>query len=509
MRGEPRVPAEICALWLCGARAPETERIAAALRLLIATSEHARERWPRIFGKLAGARIICPAAQAPPEALVKAAEAAGCALSIIDGPADLLLAQCDLAIVESSADLSRAGLLPALIVPATADPIFWFDKGRSHPLAATARRNDEPLSSVTPEAIASAALAPPRGRHEALGLADYLAEDSEVNVDRHGYDMLLWMIGRRADVAGRPDNSWERARAVAKLARPDALGAVEALRAAHARADALAIAFGKRWRSMLVARSFLLLLANICSGLLGTLFPSLSVATIPIQAAVTVLIFFDERHAARSQWRAKWIEYRRLAETLRARRFLALCGVAPARDVETDWVEWISRRAVRAAAPFDALAEAAAPAVIAHLAEVEIGEQIAYHGDAFRRFRQLDRRIRRAAVIALCAFVALAAALAVLPLAHFNFISVSFTSAISLAFMAAPTLYATLNSVRRNLDVVRQAARSAEIATDLKRLAGALASAPATAETARAAGLRAAEIMRNDVSSWHGVVEVL
>lgn len=186
-----------------------------------------------------------------------------------------------------------------------------------------------------------------------------------------------------------------------------------------------------------------------------------------------------------------------------------MCGVAPARDVETDWVEWIARRATRAAAPFDALAEATAPAVIAHLVEVEIGEQIAYHRDAFRRFRRLDQRIRRAAAIALCAFVALAVGLAVLPLAHFNIISVSFTSAISLAFMAAPTLYATLNSVRRDLDVVRQAARSAEIAADLKRLAVAMARAPATAETASAAGLRAAEIMRNDVSSWHGVVEVL
>ena len=177
MRGESRAPAEISALWLCGARAPETERIAAALRLLIAASEHARGRWPRIFGRPAGARIICPAAQAPPGALIEAAEAAGCALSIIDSPADLLLAQCDLAIVESSADLPRAGLLPALIVPATTDSIFGFDKGGPRPLAAATRRNEEALSSVTPESIAAAALTPPRGRHEALGLVDYLAED--------------------------------------------------------------------------------------------------------------------------------------------------------------------------------------------------------------------------------------------------------------------------------------------------------------------------------------------
>ncbi len=509
MRGEPRTPTEICALWLCGARAPEIGRVEAALALLLAAANHARERWPRIFAKPAGARIICPATEPLPETLVAAAKAADCALSQIDGPANFLLAQCDLAIVESPEDLPKAGLLPALIFPSADDPVFRFDKGGARPLAPGARRGDAPLSSAAPELIAAAALAPPRGRHETLKLIDYLAEDPDLKVGRHGYDMLLRLIGERAAAAVAPDDSWARALAVARQARPGALGAVEALRAAHARADALAIAFGKRWRSMLVARSFLLLLASVCSGLIGTLFPSLSVVTIPIQAAVTVLIFVDERHAARSRWRAKWIEYRRLAETLRAERFLTLCGVACTRAVETDWVEWITRRTARAAAPFDALKEAAAPAIIAHLADVEIGEQIAYHREAFRRFRRLDHRIRRAAVVALCAFVALAAALATLTLAHFNVISVSFSSAISLAFMAAPTLYATLNSVRRDLDVVRQAARSAEIAADLKRLAGAMASMPASAEMAAAAALRAAEIMRNDVSSWHGVVEVL
>ena len=508
MRGEPRVPTQICALWLCDARAPEIGRVEAALALLVAAANHARERWPRIFGEPAGARIICPEAQTPPQALIEAAKSIGCALSRIDGPANLLLAQCDLAIVGSAEDLSRAGLLPALILPSAADPAFRFDRGGARPFAAGARRNDQPLSIAAPELIAAAALAPPRGS-ETISLADYLAEDPDLNVGRHGYDMLLWLIGQRADAAGAPDDSWQRALAVARKARPGALGAVEAIRAAHARADALAIAFGKRWRSMLVARSFLLLLASVCSGLIGTLFSWLSVVTIPIQAAVTILIFVDERHAARNRWRDKWIEYRRLAETLRAERFLALCGVTPADAGEADWVEWLTRRAARAAAPFDALEDAAAPAVIAHLADVEIGGQIAYHRDAFRRFRRLDHRIRRAAVISLGVFVALGVALAALTLAHFKVISVSFTSAISLAFMAAPALYATLNSVRRDLDVVRQAARSAEIAADLKRLAGAMASAPASAQTAGAAGLRAAEIMRNDVSSWHGVVEVL
>ena len=437
MRGEPRVPTEICALWLADAPAPDTGRIEATLSLLIGASNHARAQWPRVYGDPVGARIICPAAQAPPQALVEAAKMAGCALSVIDGPMNFLLAQCDLAIVGSAGDLSRAGLLPALIIASATDPVFRLDGGGAHPIAASARRADEPLSVAAPELIAAAALAPPRGS-ETLRLADYLAEDPDLHVERHGYDMLLWLIGQRADALGAPDDSWGRALALARRARPDALGAIEAMRAAHARADALAIAFGKRWRSMLVARSFLLLLASVCSGLIGTLFSWLSVVTIPIQAAITILIFVDERHAARNRWRGKWIEYRRLAETLRAARFLILCGTMPARAVETDWVEWLTRRAARAAAPFDALDDGAAAGVIAHLGEVEIGGQIAYHRAAFRRFRRLDHRIRRAAVIALGAFVALGAALGGLALAHFNVVSISFTSAISLAFMAAP-----------------------------------------------------------------------
>jgi hypothetical protein len=489
MREEPRAPTEICALWLCGAHAPEAGHVALALGLLAAAANEARERWPKILGNPAGVRIICPAAQTAPEALVESAKAIGSALLLIDGPLNFLAAQCDVAIVASPEDLPRAGLLPTLILPSSAESVFWFDRGEAHPLAASARRMDEPFSIATPALIATAALAPPRGAHETRKLADYLAEDRDAHAGRRAYDLLLWLIGQRTGSGGGPDNSWECARAAARQARPGALGTIEAMHAAYARADALALIFGKRWRSTLVARSLLLLLASVVSGLTGALFPKLSMVTIPIQVAVTVLIFIDGRHAARDRWREKWIEYRRLAEALRTGRFLALCGVAPGRA--------------------DALNDAAAPAVIAHLAGVEINEQIAYQRDAFRRFRRLDHRIRRAAVIALCAFVALGAALGALALAPFDVISLSFTSTMSLAFTAAPALYATLNSVRRDLDVIRQAARSAEIAAGLKRLARAIASTPATAEAAGAAGLRAAEIMRNDVSSWHGAVEVL
>jgi hypothetical protein len=505
MRKAPGAPTEICTLYLCGKRALETSRIAAALSLLVAAATDAHERWPRIYGNPTGVRIIYPAAQTPPDALEEAARATGCALLAIDGPADFLVAQCDLAIVASPEEASLAGLLPVLILPSAAGGVCLFDRGEPPFLATTVRRTEQPFSVATRALIATAALAPPRGAHETRKLADYLAEDPDTQAGRHAYDLLLWLVGQRTG-GGVPDNSWERALEVARQVRPGALSTVEAMHAAYARADRLAFTYGKRWRSTLVARSLLLLLACICSGLIGGLFPRLSVVTIPIQVAATILIFIDGRHAARNRWREKWLEYRRLAETLRVKRFLALCGVASDRINNLDWVDWMAHRA---SSPFDMLGEAAAPAVIAHLAAVEIGEQIAYHRDAFRGFRRLDHRLRRSAVIALCAFVVLGAALGALVLAHYAVTSVSFSSAIGLAFTAAPTLYATLNSVRRDLDVTRQARRSADIVVGLKGLAHAITIAPATAEVCGAAGLHAAEIMRDDVSSWHGVIEVL
>ena len=81
--------------------------------------------------------------------------------------------------------------------------------------------------------------------------------------------------------------------------------------------------------------------------------------------------------------------------------------------------------------------------------------------------------------------------------------------AIGLALSAGPGLYAALNGLRSQLDVERQATRSARIGLSLRRLRRSLAGAPPSAALARAAASRAAEIMRDDVSSWDRVMEIV
>ena len=77
--------------------------------------------------------------------------------------------------------------------------------------------------------------------------------------------------------------------------------------------------------------------------------------------------------------------------------------------------------------------------------------------------------------------------------------TIPLTSALSLALSAAPGLYAALDGLRGRLDVARQAQRSGRIAAGLRRLARELADAPPSAALARAAALRAANIMGEDV----------
>jgi hypothetical protein len=437
-----------------------------------------------------------------------AAQKYDCAVETVDATPEILARLCDLVVVARPEDLSFAGLTPALILQNGADGDLAFSVGRAHPLTPERRHENDIVPSAAPETIA-AAFAPPVDPKETEKLVEFLDEPDGARVGRHAYDLLLRLIGQRTIAVQAPDVSWERAISIAAKARPGARASIEAIHTAYSRADALALAYGERWRSTLVSRSMLLLMMNAVSGLIGALSPTASVVSIPIQILVTAAIFYDSRAARSHRWREKWLDYRRLAESLRVERFLSLCGAAPATASASDWVAWMVRRITRAAPPAEPLRETAAAAVLIHLTDVEIAEQVAYHDSAMLRFRCLDRGFRRAALTMLFVFVALGVVFAALAFSvHFSY-RIRFSSAIGLALTAAPTLYALLDGVRRDLDVVRQAERSGFLAASLKNLAETIAEMPPTAATAQAAAVRAAHIMRDDVARWRNVVEVL
>ena len=167
---------------------------------------------------------------------------------------------------------------------------------------------------------------------------------------------------------------------------------------------------------------------------------------------MTGLLYLDQHVARRSRWRAKWIDYRRAAEAARIARFCLLAGIAPPDGASRSWVDWRLARALRGA-PVAALPERDAAAFLAYLGEVEIDPQIAYHRAAYRRFRRLDARLRRAATMILLASAALGAALAAIALSGLLRAPVSLLAAVGLALSAGPGLSAALNGLRSQLDV--------------------------------------------------------
>lgn len=503
-----RLPPALNALWIGGAAALDENTAARAFEQLIEAARLAANLWPEFYQGPGLARLMHSAAAPLSPEIAAAALRSGMALTPFDLCAESIAEQCDLALASSALAAGAAGGLPILTAAADGgDAGIAIDDAGSSLLPAE-RRWNRPAGPTSPTDIARAFLAPPRGFGETAKLRDYLKEDTRATAARFEYDLLLRLIGEKSPAAGEPDHSWERAATLAQKDGPASAAAIAALRAEYQRADAQALAYGQRWRSTLATRSFMLLLGSVMSGLVGTLFPWLVVVTVPIQVLATGMIFADRRFARRRRWREKWLEYRRLAESARIARFCLLAG-APIRGVgSTYWLGWRLQRALRSAPPASVSGEERAADVLDHLRAVEIADQIAYHHAAFRRFRRLDARLKRSATVALFLTVALGAVFAILALTGAGR-TVPLTSALSLALSAAPGLYAALDSLRSQLDVTRQAQRSGRIAAGLRRLARELSDARPSAALARAAALRAADIMGEDVTSWERVMGVV
>ncbi len=502
-----RLPAVLNALWAAGAAA-EPEAAEAAFRALAAAVRLAVVRWPEFYREIALARLLYARNEPPAPAILAAAERSGLIgepRNWAEGGAE---AESDIAILAWRDFGAIPDGLPALVATAGGGPPRFAARGPVAPglERVAARRGDV---AATPDLLAEALLAPPRRLIERRKLRDYLSEDIRARPKRFEYEFLLRLIGERAGDAAGPDDAWERAAKVNAAASIDRGATLGWLRAEYQRADALALAYGLRWRSTLAARSFLLFGANLLSGLIGALVPTLTLVTIPIQVVATALIYLDQFISRRRRWRGKWIGYRRVAEAARIARYCVLAGAPLVRATPPSWIDWRLERIVRRGEPAAALTEADAAAFLGYLREVEIGRQIAYHRGAYRRFRRLDAHLRRAAMAALLAIVALCVVLGAVAIVGLLPKTTPVLGAIGMALSAAPGLYAALSGLRGQLDVERQAERAARIGLALRGLRRTLEGAPPSPALARAAATSAAAIMHEDVSSWDRVMEIV
>lgn len=344
----------------------------------------------------------------------------------------------------------------------------------------------------------------PSERRRLLG---FLAEGAPKRAGRFEYDLILSVFGPGSgNIPDAPPDGWQ---ALGEIAGPSNRGWLERLKQAHDYANGHAVAYGEKWRSAIVMRSFVLLLPIVVSGLLGVLAPSLTLITIPLQLAITALLFFDRRRAARGHWREKWIAYRNLSERLRCLRFLLAAGAGDLRPDEggrRSWVDWYAWRTECALGTVDTGA-ISSEALLKHLTEVEIRSQVLYHRGAVRRFTSLDKKLRRLARGLLLGAAGLGALAFAYGALRSGISGIPWLALTSLGLTVAPSLVAGINAFRAELDIVRQAERSVRARRELARLARAASARTPSPDLARVVALRAAAIMSHEVTNWRSTLE--
>jgi hypothetical protein len=364
--------------------------------------------------------------------------------------------------------------------------------------------NENPI-----EVLAASVFRPPLSGRGAARVRDFVAEGAPGRRRRFEYNLLLRLLGPREGRAAqqRPDPwlSVERLAPDGDMARE-----LEHLRGVHDYADAHAVAYGDAWRSTVVSRSTLLLAPTIVSGAIGVAAPHFSNLTALAQLLIIARIFLDRRRAARERWQEKWIDYRELAERLRCLRYLTLCGVyggVSDSAAEASWVSWYADRVERSMTKTLA-SEIDCQALLTHLVDAEIKDQIAYHRGVVRRFCGLDLRLRRISRGILVGSAAAGGAILVYGLIRYGFKGTPWPALMGLGLIVAPALVADLNGFRGEFDLVRQGERSARAAAGLSRLARNAVAGPVTPRALRRAAAAAARLMIGDTARWRSALEL-
>ncbi len=534
----PRPQAVIHAVLVGLEAAPDARTLSALagmLETLSAATDLAARRWSDAFGTSPGQARLLHCAEAPlPASVLALAQRHRVEPAYVARAFNELLDDCDCQIVMSLTPAAPESADPPLRDALALDRPIILARPRTDegPLLVTLLRDEfgldapgsiatrrEPLS---PEGLAEEVLAPPR-HSERAHLAGFLEEGPWRSSRRFEYDLLMRLLSPppRRQRAPAPE-PWASAGALAgEGARWPAL-----LRRHYEVADGHALFYGRRWRSALVTRSLLLLISTVVLGLIGMRNQDFGIVTIPLQAVIAGHIFLDSWRAKRGQWQRRWLEYRLLAERLRCLRFLRLAGVADAEDamrpIAATWPAWYTTRVARELGPCAAPAPSQARALLAHLLEAEISEQISYHRGAIRRFAALDIRARIMAWVLLGLTIGTAAIMFIQSFRHPE--RLSWSGLTSLALWAAPAIVTSLNAFRAELDLVRLTERSSRISRGLSRLMhAATARAEALAGTSdvtsdaarerelvaldRAVARGAASLMLGEVSQWRFVLE--
>jgi hypothetical protein len=360
-------------------------------------------------------------------------------------------------------------------------------------------------------------VSPPSKRAQRGALVDLVAETQQSAQWRFEYPLLLKTLAHRPKAARKPSIAAPKPARPADAAPSVALAKakrLETIDRARNIIDALAVRYGRKFRSSAVSQYLVVILGAWISGVVGLLIPSLSAATIAIQLLANGLVLGDAAFRGRHRWQERWLDYRVVAERLRWLGFRNAFGLGGGRQMrpglqrQKSWIDWYIRRTAHALGPPQGKIDAASIAAAAdHLSEIEIPDQIEYHRGTFRQLGLLERRLFFGAHAALVASLGVAVVLAIAAVRAGSLEAVGWRPFAIVLLAILPATMTSLNGLRVDADLARLVERSAQTIALLFRVRRNILASPRDYDHVAANMQRLASIMMNELEEWRFVID--
>jgi hypothetical protein len=374
---------------------------------------------------------------------------------------------------------------------------------------------ERPFDRAHLETVLAALLMPPTDPQEREFLSSFFGERLKRIRTRIEYPLLLAAAGvarfdrskvREADCAANIRTEWERYRRDCADAH-QIQTPLERLEDAYSWSDRLATHFAQTYRSGHIF-NFVLGGIAVCIGLTGNIFTGAMLQLALFEAAITAAIIFNTQIGVKQEWHRRWLDYRQLAERLRAVRSLKLLGVAApdppgsvTNPVPRRWIDWYSIALWRAmGCPAGRIDLANAVELGRAVAAYEIAPQVSYHERHAQQIRLLDTRL--ASIAAALFLTTLTVSLAVvIALRIAPDLVDRFGGWLTLISAGFPALGTAVFGIRFQADFGGSAVRSQATANALRQISDQLTQG---VSLGRAADLteQAARIMLADLDEW-------
>ncbi len=369
-------------------------------------------------------------------------------------------------------------------------------------------------------------VAPPADPHERGPLIEFLKEREHRWNFAVSYPVMLFLLGVRkmrwSDVHSppQPQDSETRWRQYLqdhlddKSLRPID---TDTMFRAYGFVDHLSTRYAQIYRSAYVF-NYLAGAAAVLLASIGLIYPSpdpiaalnFKAVMVAIEIALISSILVTLQLGTRRQWHRRWLQYRRLAETLRHLRMLAPTGAAARLDRPSDragraygWVSWYARAVEREIpVPNVAVTGDYLAAVRDAVTQTELKSQISWNTHNAHAMEEAGERLHIAGTLLFWATLAICVTFLIL---YFADTELAERLRELTVFLTAlfPAVGAALSAIRTQADFETVARRSHETARDLGSLEDALERE--TPEFARLTDRieKAVDVMMADNAEWH------